>query len=97
LFVCNGLSVSDWIRVQRLAHCKDDLANPLLDRKSITEIAFFWGFNDSAHFSRAFRQEFGMSPRRFRTGVQSGATRVIGVPRAAGVLNLPSIKHLRAS
>jgi len=97
LFVCKGLSVSDWIRMQRLAHCKDDLANPLFDSKSITEIAFFWGFNDSAHFSRAFRQKFGMSPSRFRTGVQTGATRVIGVPRAAGVLNLPSIKHLRAS
>jgi AraC family transcriptional regulator, positive regulator of tynA and feaB len=34
--------------------------------KSISEIAFEWGFNDSAHFSRIFCNEFGLTPRAFR-------------------------------
>jgi AraC-like DNA-binding protein len=97
LFAHRGMSVSDWIRLQRLGHCKNDLANPLFDEKSITEVAFFWGFNDSAHFSRAFKQEFGVSPRGFRTRVQEVSARVIGVRKAAALLGLPPIKHLRAS
>lgn len=97
LFVRKGLSVSEWIRLQRLGHCKEDLANPLFDSKSITEIAFFWGFNDSAHFSRAFKQEFGVSPSSFRAGALTNSAKIMGVPRASGALNLPSIKHLRAS
>jgi AraC family transcriptional activator of pobA len=32
----------------------------------IAEIAFALGFNEPAHFSRAFRAASGMAPRRFR-------------------------------
>lgn len=97
LFVHKGSSVSDWIRAQRLGHCKNDLENPRFAGTSITEIAFFWGFNDSAHFSRAFKQEFGVSPRGYRARVQGAAAKVLGVPGAARLLDLPAIKHLRAS
>ena len=34
--------------------------------RTISEIAFGWGFNDAAHFSRAFRARFGCSPRDVR-------------------------------
>ena len=37
-----------------------------LQEKTITEIAFFRGFSDAAHFSHAFKKEFGVSPRAFR-------------------------------
>jgi AraC-like DNA-binding protein len=40
---------------------------------SICEIAFSRGFNDSAHFSRSFKDRFGVSPREFRTRAGSGA------------------------
>ncbi|HEY1424252.1 MAG TPA: helix-turn-helix domain-containing protein [Candidatus Acidoferrum sp.] len=65
-------TVADWIRTQRLKHCRTDLCDPRLHRKSITEIAFYWGFNDSAHFSHAFKKEYRICPRTFRSRVMLG-------------------------
>lgn len=67
LFSAEGCTLLAWIRERRLERCRTDLANPDLATRSITEIAFRWGFNDSAHFSHCFRREFGLSPREFRT------------------------------
>ena len=72
VFSSKGCSVADWIRERRLRQCRNDLSNCQLRRKSITEIAFFWGFNDSAHFSRAFKSQFGICPRVFRTHAWAG-------------------------
>lgn len=67
LFESQGRSVSDWIRERRLEQCRAALSDPCMENKSITEIAFSWGFSDSAHFSRSFRRSFGISPRQFRS------------------------------
>ncbi|MBZ5526276.1 MAG: helix-turn-helix domain-containing protein [Acidobacteriia bacterium] len=72
LFSVHGSTLAEWIRTQRLRHCRSDLADPRLRAKSITEIAFFWGFNDSAHFSRVFKQRFGVCPRVFRSRASQG-------------------------
>jgi AraC family transcriptional activator of tynA and feaB len=72
VFSHQGLTVADWIRAERLRRCHDDLCDPRLQSKSITEIAFYWGFNDSAHFSRAFKKQYRISPRAFRSHVQIG-------------------------
>lgn len=66
LFARRGTSVAGWIRVQRLERCWKDLGDPRYREKSITEIAYFWGFNDSAHFSHSFKKHFGISPRDYR-------------------------------
>jgi len=75
VFSHTGSSVADWIRTQRLGQCHHDLADKRQLHKSITEIAFSWGFNDSAHFSRAFRQEFGICPRSYRARAYRKAAR----------------------
>ena len=67
LFEDEGQPLMRWIWNSRLDRCRADLATPALAARSIGEIAFYWGFNDMAHFSRAFRQRFGQSPREFRT------------------------------
>jgi len=72
IFSRQGSTVSDWIRTQRLQRCRKDLCDPRLLAKSITEIAFYWGFNDSAHFSHTFKKEFQLSPRAFRSHVIAG-------------------------
>ena len=69
LFANSGSTVGDCIRERRLEQCRNDLANPSLSRKTITEVAFSWGFSDSAHFSRSFRKQFGVSPRAFRAQI----------------------------
>ena len=66
LFSGTGSTLGDHIRERRLERCRKDLASPLLHSKTITEIAFSWGFSDSAHFSRSFRRQFGICPRLFR-------------------------------
>jgi AraC-like DNA-binding protein len=51
---------------QRLDGCRRDLADARLVERSVSDIAFSWGFNDAAHFSRSFREQHGMSPRDWR-------------------------------
>jgi AraC-like DNA-binding protein len=48
---------------RRLERCRDDLADP---RRGVTEVALRWGFRSAAHFSRAYRAHFGVSPSQDR-------------------------------
>jgi len=66
LFSETGVTVATWIRDARLERCKAELENPQLARRTVTEICFSWGFNDSAHFSRKFKEKYGQSPRACR-------------------------------
>jgi AraC family transcriptional regulator, positive regulator of tynA and feaB len=61
-----GTSFGRWILEQRLLACHRALADPLYDRFSVSQIAFSWGFNDSSHFTNAFRRRFNTSPRQVR-------------------------------
>ena len=66
VFSATGTTVSLWVRKLRLARCAAELRSVGACSEGITDIAFRWGFNDSAHFSKAFRAEFGLSPRAYR-------------------------------
>lgn len=65
LFSQRGETVGGWIRKRRLIQSGADLARST-GRDSVTEISYRWGFKDPAHFSRAFKTHFGVSPREFR-------------------------------
>ncbi len=39
----------------------------LLIANSITDVAYCYGFSDSAHYSRTFKECFGFSPKAFKT------------------------------
>jgi AraC family transcriptional regulator, positive regulator of tynA and feaB len=73
LFSLRAHTAGDWIRRRRLQQCHRDLVDPRLRERTITEIAFFWGFSDSAHFSRCFRRQFGVCPRAFRSCALPGS------------------------
>lgn len=66
LFQRNDLTVSGWIQDQRLQRCKEALLDPACRRHRISEIAYRWGFVSAPHFSRAFKDQFGLSPRELR-------------------------------
>jgi AraC-like DNA-binding protein len=50
----------------RIEACRRDLVDQRLASRSISEIAYSWGFADATHFSRMFRETFGQSPREWR-------------------------------
>ena len=66
LFEDAPTSVAVLVRIERLQRCFEDLERP--NGGSVTEIAFRWGFSDTAHFSRVFKREFGKTPREVRQG-----------------------------
>jgi AraC-like DNA-binding protein len=68
LFASAGHSFSSYLRTRRLERCRLDLTSPICAGLSISEICFRWGFNGSAHFSRAFKDQYGVSPREYRRG-----------------------------
>jgi len=72
LFAGAGEGFSSYIRKRRLERCRQDLASPLHVDLSISEICFRWGFNGTAHFSRSFKNEYGITPRDYRRSVRSG-------------------------
>lgn len=66
LFENEPMTLMQWIWAERIARCGDDLAKPELRSRTVSEIAYSWGFSDAAHFSRLFRVHFGQSPSAFR-------------------------------
>lgn len=66
LFQQEDHTVAGWIREQRLAGCRRDLAEPRFAPHTINAIAARWGFTSGAHFSQAFRARYHQSPTEFR-------------------------------
>jgi AraC-like DNA-binding protein len=66
LMAAEQTSFRSYVQAQRLERCKRDLADPAQMSRHVGDIAFAWGFNDLAHFSRIFKLRFGASPRDWR-------------------------------
>jgi AraC-like DNA-binding protein len=66
LFEGESQTFGAWLWSCRLLSCKAELENYAKAHLAISEIAFNNGFNNSSHFSRAFRMKFGMTPREIR-------------------------------
>ncbi|CAA2142464.1 helix-turn-helix domain-containing protein [Hyphomicrobium sp. ghe19] len=59
-------SVWKYVWKRRLRHCAAELRDPMQSHRSITDICFAWGFNSTSHFSRLFKEQFGVPPSRYR-------------------------------
>ncbi|KPU90775.1 AraC family transcriptional regulator [Variovorax paradoxus] len=66
VFKSEPLTPAQYIWERRLEACSRDLLEPRLAGRPVAEIAYGRGFNDAAHFSRAFKERFGCSPREWR-------------------------------
>lgn len=66
LFHEEDTTVASYLRQARLSRCRRDLTDPLLTHLPVSAIASRWGFTNSSHFSRLFRQEVGATPTEYR-------------------------------
>ncbi|MER7840696.1 helix-turn-helix domain-containing protein [Streptomyces sp. NPDC096040] len=66
LFQRHGTTVGAWVRTRRLESAREELAEPGAAHRSIAAVAARWGFTTPSHFSRAFRDLYGMSPAQWR-------------------------------
>ena len=57
-----GLPIHQYIIKKRLSLCKD----ALLNNEEITEICLLCGFSDYSSFYRAFKKEYGLSPKQYK-------------------------------
>jgi AraC-like DNA-binding protein len=65
-FAGEPCSIAEWIWAQRLDAVRADLCDSALHHRTISDLAFSWGFVDASHFSRAFKARFGCTAREIR-------------------------------
>lgn len=84
IFNATGETVSEVIRVRRLARAREELAE---SDRSIATIAHRFGFSDTSHFSRSFKAQYGISPSAYRAERARGASvqRPVAAVHRAGV------------
>jgi AraC-like DNA-binding protein len=61
-----GTSLTAQIWQRRLTQAASDLAELRRSGRSVSQIAFAAGFEDAAHFTRAFKRRFHCTPREWR-------------------------------
>lgn len=66
-----GISFSAFLRMIRICHAKEFLADA---RWSVTDVALMSGYNDTSQFIRIFRQETGMTPKKYRIFLKNGGS-----------------------
>ena len=69
-FSDRGTTVSDYIWHGRLQNCRHELETHA--GKTVTDVAFSWGFSSSSHFSRVFRKYFGIVPSSIHKAQHGG-------------------------
>lgn len=66
VFSDEDCTLERYIWQTRLERCHAALTAPAAQRKSVSEVAYRWGFNSTAHFSRMFKHHFGVTPGQYR-------------------------------
>ena len=74
LFASSGTTISRFILEKRLERCREALGDLKLRDYSISQIAFNYGFNDAANFSRRFKDRYGTAPRGYRERNNAGTS-----------------------
>jgi AraC-like DNA-binding protein len=73
LFKAEHESISHYILRRRIQEAAKALGDDSFRTRTISEIAFHWGFNSLTHFGRTFKLRFGITPTEFRHACLNGA------------------------
>ena len=77
IFAERGETLMTRIWDERVSRAARLLSAPEAADRSITDIAFACGFNDSSHFGRAFAARMGMAPSQWRKRAREQSTNVV--------------------
>lgn len=66
LFQNDGATVSQWVRQRRLNVSRQELGRTSSQRLTVATVARRSGFTSPSHFSRVFRDAYGMSPSEWQ-------------------------------
>jgi AraC-like DNA-binding protein len=66
LFSEDEETISKYILRRRLEQCSLALTDPSQRHRTVTAVAFDYGFNSATHFGRVFRARYGTTPREYR-------------------------------
>ena len=72
LFSNESETVARYILRRRLEECSRALTLPSQRGRTVTSIAFDFGFNSPTHFGRVFRARYGATPREYRRQQAAG-------------------------
>ncbi|CAL9335707.1 hypothetical protein GCM10010423_04360 [Streptomyces levis] len=72
LFQNDGTTVGRWVRQRRLDSCRRELSRTRSRGITVAAVANRWGFPSPAHFSRTFREAYGMTPSQWQALATSG-------------------------
>ncbi len=61
-----GTSLERFIMLRRLLHCRCVLEDSAQAFRTVSDIAYSYGFSDMSHFTRRFKAQFGCSPSACR-------------------------------
>ena len=83
-FADESTTITSYIWQKRLEKCLEELELRPRSGKTLTDIAFSWGFSSSSHFTHLFKKRYGMPPsaiqrqvnHRLRTAGESSAVSV---------------------
>jgi AraC-like DNA-binding protein len=66
VFAAQGETVADYVRELRLQRARDLLVGDRANKEQIGDVAYRCGFEDPVHFTRLFRQRFGVTPSKLK-------------------------------
>jgi len=66
LFSSEPEPLMKWVWVERIEGARKEIEATASRRKAISQIGFSWGFSGPAHFSRSFRNRYGVAPIEYR-------------------------------
>ncbi len=69
-----GTSLERFIVSRRLQHCHQALVDPAQAHRTVSDIAYAYGFSDPSHFTRRFKAQFGCLPSECRFGMHLGSS-----------------------